>query len=56
MDGTAWSQAAGPDGLPGADEATWITDVASLDGTTAILGQHEGQTVLWVVDEASMDD
>ncbi len=24
VDGTAWSQAAGPDGLPGADEATWI--------------------------------
>lgn len=56
VDGTAWSQAAGPDGLPGADEATWITDIASLDGTTAILGQHEGQTVVWVVDGASLDD
>jgi len=55
-DGKAWAQAAGPDGLPGADEATWITDVASLDGTTAILGQHEGRTVVWVVDEASLDD
>jgi hypothetical protein len=53
--GKAWSQAAGPDGLPGADEATWITDVASLPGATAILGQHEGRTVVWVVDEASLD-
>jgi hypothetical protein len=53
VDGKAWSEAAGPDGLPGADEATWITDVASLDGTTAILGQLEGQTLIWVVDGAA---
>ena len=56
VDGKAWTEAAGPDGLPGADQATWITDVASLGGTTAILGQHEGETVVWVVEEAPTDD
>ena len=55
VDGTGWTEAAGPDGLPGADGATWITDVAALADTTAILGQHEGQTVVWVVDGAPAD-
>lgn len=52
VDGAAWSEAAGPDGLPGADAATWITDIASLDGATAVLGQHEGRTVVWLVSGA----
>jgi hypothetical protein len=53
IDGKAWSETAGPDGLPGADEATWIIDVASLGGSTAVLGQNLGQTVVWLVDGAS---
>jgi hypothetical protein len=50
VDGKEWSEAAGPDGLPGADEGTWITDVASVEGSTAVLGQDLGQTVVWLVD------
>lgn len=48
VDGKAWSEAAGPDGLAGADEATWITDIAAFGGSTAVLGQNQGQTVIWL--------
>ena len=50
VDGTSWSEAAGPDGLPGADEGVLVTDVASLDGSTVILGQDHGTTTVWTID------
>lgn len=53
VDGKVWAEVAGPDGVPGADASTWITDVASLDGFTAVLGVHEGQTVIWLIDGSS---
>ncbi len=55
VDGKSWSEAAGPDGLPGADAGTWITDIASLGDATAVLGQQEGQTVVWLVGESPAD-
>lgn len=49
VDGTAWSEAAGPDGLPGADEGVWMLDVASLDGSTVFLGIDHGTTTAWTI-------
>ena len=49
VDGTTWSEAAGPDGLPGADEAALVVDVASLDGSTVVLGMDHGTTTVWTV-------
>lgn len=49
LDGLTWSQAAGPDGLPGADDAAWMLDVASLDGSTVVLGQDHGTATAWSI-------
>ena len=49
IDGTAWSEAAGPDGLPGADEGVMLTDVAALDDSTVVLGQDHGTTTVWTI-------
>lgn len=52
-DGREWTQSAGPDGLPGADPATWLTGVATLDGSTVVLGQVLGEPVVWQVPDAA---
>ena len=49
LDGSAWSEAAGPDGLPGADDAVWLLDVASLDDSTVVLGHDHGSTTVWAI-------
>jgi hypothetical protein len=49
VDGTTWSEAAGPDGLPGADEAAMVVDVASLDDSTVVLGLDHGTTTVWTI-------
>lgn len=49
VDGEAWTEAAGPDGLPGADDAVWMTDVASLDDSMVFLGQDHGATTIWTI-------
>jgi hypothetical protein len=49
VDGTAWSEAAGPDGLPGADEGAWMRDIASLDDSTVVLGLDHGVTTVWTI-------
>jgi hypothetical protein len=50
-DGQAWVEAAGPDGLPGADPATGYYGFAALDSTTVALGQvGGGPSVAWLVE------
>ena len=49
VDGTTWSEAAGPDGLPGADEGVRIQAVASLDDSTLVLGVDHGMTKVWTI-------
>ena len=49
LDGKTWSEAAGPDGLPGADEAASVFDVASLDDSTVVLGVDHGTVILWTI-------
>jgi hypothetical protein len=49
-DGRSWTEAAGPDGQPGADEATWLEGSASSDSATIIEGQAAGSDVVWLVE------
>ena len=55
VDGTTWSEAAGPDGLPGADEGVRMMGVASLDDSTVILGQDHGTTTVWTIDRVATE-
>lgn len=49
VDGAAWSEAAGPDGLPGADDAVWMLDVAALDDSLVFLGEDHGTATAWTI-------
>ncbi len=53
VDGRTWSEAAGPDGLPGADEAAMVVDVASLDDSTVVLGLDHGTKAVWTIGSVS---
>jgi hypothetical protein len=55
VDGTTWSESAGPDGLPGADDAAWMLDVASLDGSTVLLGDDHGTRTAWTTGEVASE-
>jgi hypothetical protein len=50
-DGRTWVESAGPDGIPGPDRDVYVTDSASLDGTTVVLGWmgRDDQVVAWLV-------
>ena len=49
-DGTTWSESTGPDGAPGADEATWYADMATLGDTTVVLGgAGPSPTLAWIM-------
>ena len=49
-DGTTWTESTGPDGVPGTDASTSISDMATLGDTTVVLGSvGPGPTVAWIM-------
>lgn len=49
-DGETWTEAAGPDGEPGADPAVWLAGSASVGDATVVLGQDAGIETAWLVE------
>ncbi len=49
-DGETWTEAAGPDGEPGADPAVWLAGSASVGDATVVLGQDAGIETVWLVE------
>ena len=56
-DGATWTESVGPDGVPGPDQSTSLADIATMDGSTIVLGfTGPGPTVAWQAAPAPASD